>query len=268
MSVGEYLARMRLPHRPLVASSFFWRMFFFLDYMHVMDCKGVAALIFGGVLASLIRRPSLGRSQVERLGRIQDSSTIRLSKAGGHSPGDSLRQAACRVANAFVAASPWILLEGQRLWSAQTVTGSLQGRPPALLRTSHRPGKGSTFRLSQAGEPALVLHRIRREVQDLRGFRPKPIQDKRRRSRFVAQDAEGRCDCQEEWDILRFAAALDGRASPPRFSSIISCSRAFFIDRVSGRGRVGYRDHQHVSSRVLLPTMPCCPRSRRADIEY
>ena len=71
MSVAEYLARMLLPHHPLVASSFFWRMFFYLDDMHVMDCKGVAPLIFGGVLASLIRRPSLGRSQVERLGRIQ-----------------------------------------------------------------------------------------------------------------------------------------------------------------------------------------------------
>ena len=71
MSVVEYRARMRTPHHPLVASSFLWRMFFYLDYMHVMDCKGVAALIFGGVLASLTRRPSLGRSQVERLGRIQ-----------------------------------------------------------------------------------------------------------------------------------------------------------------------------------------------------
>lgn len=71
MSSGQYLARMRVPSHPLVASSFAWRMFFYLDVMHVMDCKGVAALIFGGVLASLVRRPSLGRSQVERLGAIQ-----------------------------------------------------------------------------------------------------------------------------------------------------------------------------------------------------
>ena len=66
MTDAQYLARMRMPHHPLVTSRFAWR-YFFLDYMHVLDCKGLASVIYGGLLDSLIRRPSLGSSQYSRM---------------------------------------------------------------------------------------------------------------------------------------------------------------------------------------------------------
>ena len=39
--------------------------------MHILDCKGVAASVYGNLLATLIKEPRLGRSQQARLDAIQ-----------------------------------------------------------------------------------------------------------------------------------------------------------------------------------------------------
>ena len=64
-------ARARVPWHPLVASHFCCsRYTFFLDLMHVMDCKGVTASVWGSVLAALCSDPAVGRNQQARLHRV------------------------------------------------------------------------------------------------------------------------------------------------------------------------------------------------------
>ena len=44
--------------------------FFQLDLMHVMDCKGVSAIVFGSILCWLIRLAALGANIEERLKKL------------------------------------------------------------------------------------------------------------------------------------------------------------------------------------------------------
>ena len=71
MSFVLYQQRVRQPLHPLAASHYFCaRWFFFLDLMHLMDCKGVTAIVAGGVLGVLVRRPALGANKAARLESI------------------------------------------------------------------------------------------------------------------------------------------------------------------------------------------------------
>lgn len=71
MDFATYKMRVRVPPHPLCDSAFFChRNFFVLDFMHLADCKGVAALTFGGVLMHLLRDARLGQSKAARLDRI------------------------------------------------------------------------------------------------------------------------------------------------------------------------------------------------------
>ena len=68
-----YAARARQPPHPLTEHPFFcFRFFFYLDLMHLMDCKGVLALAFGSVCKELIADPRLGANQQERLDTINE----------------------------------------------------------------------------------------------------------------------------------------------------------------------------------------------------
>ena len=46
------------------------RWFFQLDVMHLLDCKGVAAIAFGSLLCYMVTLPSLGPRVADRLSRI------------------------------------------------------------------------------------------------------------------------------------------------------------------------------------------------------
>jgi len=70
-----FLARMRHPLHPLTSCLFQHRYFFLLDVMHVMDCKGVAASIYGGLIWTLITSPALGPNQAARLKVVNDYMT-------------------------------------------------------------------------------------------------------------------------------------------------------------------------------------------------
>eukprot|EP00974_Lingulodinium_polyedra_P053048 5098270-Lingulodinium_polyedra.AAC.1 len=60
--------RLRQPPHPLAASPYCCsRWFFFMDLMHLMDCKGVTGIVAGSVLGMLMRRRELGNTKAERL---------------------------------------------------------------------------------------------------------------------------------------------------------------------------------------------------------
>ena len=60
--------RMRTPHHPLVSSHYCCdRWFFYIDLMHLADCKGASAIAFGSVLELLLKRCDLGRNRAERM---------------------------------------------------------------------------------------------------------------------------------------------------------------------------------------------------------
>ena len=67
ISAMSFRARCREPLHPLIACVFFWRFFTLIDLMHLMDCKGVLALVFGSVLMLLLTEPRLGRTRELRL---------------------------------------------------------------------------------------------------------------------------------------------------------------------------------------------------------
>ena len=48
------------------------RWFFYADLMHMMDCKGVAAIVFGSILARLSRDLALGSNIGVRLNLINE----------------------------------------------------------------------------------------------------------------------------------------------------------------------------------------------------
>ena len=70
MPLDFFKARPREPLHPLVASAFDTRWFCYSDLMHLMDCKGVASLVYGGVLFYLLKDRTLGGNRQERLDAI------------------------------------------------------------------------------------------------------------------------------------------------------------------------------------------------------
>ena len=70
MSRDEFVNRCRRPFHPIVASRFTWKYFFYVDAMHVLDCRGVASVVYGSLIDTVINLPSCGRSQEERLRRV------------------------------------------------------------------------------------------------------------------------------------------------------------------------------------------------------
>ena len=75
------MGRLRQPVHPLLASPLATRMTCYLDLMHMVDCKGVASWVFGGVLHYLLRDERLGSSQKTRLQRLNEE---RLRWYSGH----------------------------------------------------------------------------------------------------------------------------------------------------------------------------------------
>ena len=67
MLLETFFLRPMIPHHPLETSQFVWRLFYYLDIMHLSDCKGVDAIIFGSVLARIIRDIRFGATQQSRL---------------------------------------------------------------------------------------------------------------------------------------------------------------------------------------------------------
>eukprot|EP00959_Pyramimonas_sp_CCMP1952_P181766 3800325-Pyramimonas_sp.AAC.1 len=72
MPAAFYRARARAPLHPLLASQYFHRFFIILDMMHLVDCKGLAAIVYGSLLHALVRHPGLGNNQSLRLLRINE----------------------------------------------------------------------------------------------------------------------------------------------------------------------------------------------------
>ena len=71
MPFETYLGRLEEPRHPLVRSVFFChRTFFYLDVMHLCECKGLSGLTYGGALSHLMTDLRLGANQETRLQTI------------------------------------------------------------------------------------------------------------------------------------------------------------------------------------------------------
>ena len=82
-----YSLRPREPRHPLLCSRYFTRWLCFPDAMHMVDCKGVAALVYGGILATLLKLRCLGRNKQDRLRAInQRRQEWYAGRAGGGNP--------------------------------------------------------------------------------------------------------------------------------------------------------------------------------------
>ena len=82
MPKEAYLQRIRSePARhPLASSSFFSRWFFYPDVMHLLDCKGIAGLVYGGLTCYLITLSVVGNNISERLAKL-NSERVRWYRA-------------------------------------------------------------------------------------------------------------------------------------------------------------------------------------------
>ena len=85
MNAADYKSRASIPRHPLVDCRLFWRCFFALDMMHILDCKGLAATIFGSLLAMLVRDARLGANQAARMKTINAKmSAWHAARPGPH----------------------------------------------------------------------------------------------------------------------------------------------------------------------------------------
>ena len=72
MPFEAWFERIRRPHHPLVASHYCCaRWVFYIDLMHLADCKGTSASVFGGVLELLVRMETLGATRQQRLDQVK-----------------------------------------------------------------------------------------------------------------------------------------------------------------------------------------------------
>ena len=112
-SIDQYKGRVRQPCHPLIGSKYFWRFMFYLDMMHVMDCKGVSSLVYGGLVATLLADVRLGPNQNTRLRVINDKM-----KAWYTSQPQSYRLPPILMNNVY--ASGWADLSGPAIKAATT----------------------------------------------------------------------------------------------------------------------------------------------------
>ena len=70
MPYESYIARIADPLHPLAQSKYMHRFFFFLDIMHMIDCKGAAAIVFGALLFYILALAALGATRQERIDRV------------------------------------------------------------------------------------------------------------------------------------------------------------------------------------------------------
>ena len=113
-TLEAYRGRFRRPLHPLSASKFVWRFFFFLDSMHVFDCKGAASTIFGSVLSTLVRDVRLGANQQQRL----DLINTRLRSFYSRNP--KLHKLPKITLNNLEGSNGWAELVGSAIKAAQT----------------------------------------------------------------------------------------------------------------------------------------------------
>lgn len=114
MPFDFFVARARQPPHPLVESCVVWRWFFFGDIMHLMDCKGFLALVFGGVMYYLLRLPSLGRNQEERLKAVNDM------RKGWYDANQGPNRLPKLLMSHMIGASGWADLHGPSIKAAIT----------------------------------------------------------------------------------------------------------------------------------------------------
>jgi len=114
MPFATYRERLAEPLHPLARSHLFsHRCFFYLDLMHLCDCKGVAALTFGGVLSHLLSDPRLGPNRQARLDVVNtELRAFQDAHPGMH------RLPQLRLANAV--ADTWANLNGRVIKAANT----------------------------------------------------------------------------------------------------------------------------------------------------
>ena len=65
--LASFKARCRIGDHPLVRSEYFTRYCLWLDLMHLTDCKGISALVYGGVMSVVIHDRRFGDTQRARL---------------------------------------------------------------------------------------------------------------------------------------------------------------------------------------------------------
>lgn len=114
MSADAYRSRCRRPYHPLVSSNFFWRYFFFLDSMHLLDCRGLACTVYGSLMGMLVRDSRLGSNQQSRLNCIN----VKKCQFYDDHPGTH-RLPKITLPN-LIGASGWFELSGSAIKAAPT----------------------------------------------------------------------------------------------------------------------------------------------------
>ena len=110
----DYLARMSQPLHPLARSKFAWRFFFFLDFMHIMDCKGLTSSIAGSILFLLVRDVRLGPNQQSRM------DVINTKLKGFYSRHKHLNKLPKLKLQNIVGSSGWAEMSGPAIKAAGT----------------------------------------------------------------------------------------------------------------------------------------------------
>ena len=113
MSFAAYCARQRQPPHPLVSSRFFWRHFYYLDTMHAIDCKGVAASILGSICSTFMSDDRLGPNRAARLALIN----ARKNSWYDHHPG---RARLPDIKSSSIYLDGWAELHGPSMKAAMT----------------------------------------------------------------------------------------------------------------------------------------------------
>ena len=116
-SGAQFLAQCRYGHP--VTDSRYWNKYFPRnDIMHSMDCKGLAAIVAGGVFHNLIRfEARLGANKAERLGKINEFMVIHYRNNPCSSHLVDLREENLVGKSAT---SDWICLHGPTVKAAVT----------------------------------------------------------------------------------------------------------------------------------------------------
>eukprot|EP00959_Pyramimonas_sp_CCMP1952_P177472 3709781-Pyramimonas_sp.AAC.1 len=113
MPFESFKARLRVPLHPLAKCGSMSRFLFYPDLMHMMDCNGVASIVFGSVLVRLTGEPHLGNNIAQRLDVINDQ----LSEWYRRRPGSRRLP---RLAQGNLVNNGWAVLHGPAINAANT----------------------------------------------------------------------------------------------------------------------------------------------------